>query len=159
MRGLKPQHVIYIADHLKKIQVGMLWGWGELGGRKLATLLIIIEIHSRSLNIFKYCGHFSLPNMLPSLFPPFPWLSTPNPENLIYFHLKLDSNAQDIEALHWVERGRFSHRPASRCIANIHTYILSICHETLMGLGWEKSEVRQQRCLHETWNYSSFICK
>lgn len=28
MRGLKPQHVIYIADHLKKVQGGVLWGEG-----------------------------------------------------------------------------------------------------------------------------------
>lgn len=54
MRGLKPQYVIYIADHLKKVQVGMLWEWGELGGLRQATLLIIIEIHSRSLNIFTF---------------------------------------------------------------------------------------------------------
>lgn len=43
---------------------------GELGRLRLATLLIIIEIQSRSLNIFKYCRHFSLLNMLPSLYSP-----------------------------------------------------------------------------------------
>lgn len=38
----------------------MLWGLeGELGRIRLATLLIIIEIHSRSLNTYLYCRHFS----------------------------------------------------------------------------------------------------
>lgn len=104
--------------------MGCFGGGGELGGIRLATLLITIEIHSRSLNILKHCRHFSSICLMCCL------LSSLHYSNLAhltqkiwsFFHEKLYPSAQDISVLHWVEGGRFSLRPASHCIANTHMH-------------------------------------